>query len=197
MRHLAFLACGIFCVCAVACFVPKYEKYFEPSAEGARLATTYCADNRYGPPALAEFVVQSTPITVYAYRKPEDPRAIVIAISSRLKDGQTLSFDPGGVKVVDLATNQKLAVEPDHWSKPFLGASETHALDGPLNIVGHPRFKGGLDRVAVFVTLTPDGTEHFKAEFPGFVIDGSASAIPPITFTEKSGVFALPVFGNC
>ncbi len=195
--RLTSLAGIIFCMSAAACFAPKYENYFEPTAEGMRLASTYCADNRHGPPALAEFVIQSTPIVIYAYEKPEEPAAAVVRIELSLTDGQTLSFDASDVKAIDLATDQKLAVRPDHWSRHFLSIAETHAVERPLNILGQPYSKGGLDRVVVFWTIASKGIKRFSVQFPQLVIGGSALKIPTITFTEKSGVFALPVFGNC
>jgi hypothetical protein len=136
-------------------------------------------------------------MVVYAYPKPEEPTTIMLRIELSLAEGQTLLLRPQDLKAIDLETNQKFAVRPDHWSRHFFSVPETHAIEGPLEIIGQPRLKGGLDRVGLFWTIASNGAKRFSVEFPQLAISGTALTIPIVVFTEKSGVFALPVFGNC
>jgi hypothetical protein len=169
--------------------IPIQTTYFEPSGSGIVASKGYC-NGRSGTPHIARFTLGEIQVAFTLNFHPPTKEihpmskdSIFLGFSTRVRDGQSVTFDPDLVRFV-APNGEKLS----RLAQPVVLFPDTYPVKAlPQKIMGRTTFTDVIDRQSVFVEMEYDSQNMSEFSIsPGAIeINGEQFALPVINFKKK------------
>jgi hypothetical protein len=181
LRRFAQLAVLSFSGLCASCYLPLTERYYVPSAEGAKVANTNCAG--YPPyAALFFFGEASRPYDLKVYL---DQSVLTVIISTW--PGAVIDFDPTLIRVE--ADGQLVLPKSIQYTAGKTRPAPTIDAQGQIEIK--------TDYLILRMPLHVSNPLDVMAHLPALTVNGEVNRFPEVSFKFKKRTHMVMVVINC